>query len=184
MTYVEGFVLAVPADRNAVFFADRLSSWAQATNFRRPRPRLWALFNRRYFEVSVAPILGWVEFAKGWYGQEQTYEGEWWRWMGSESHTSLGPIGSRATLAFHVTFPLDAEPAPAVTVKLDGAIIDHFVPKQAEVERSYVVASRTGAPDELVISVDHVVNFARLHRSGDTRDLGMQIHYILWKPAP
>jgi hypothetical protein len=35
-----------------------------------------------------------------------------------------------------------------------------------------------------VISVDHVVNFARLHRSGDARDLGMQIHYILWKAAP
>lgn len=175
---------AAPPDRNAVFVADGLSSWAQATNFRRPRPRLWALFNRRYFDVSVAPITGWINFDNGWYMEERTYEGEWWRWMGRESHISLGPIGSRARLAFRVTFPIEAEPAPAVTVKLDGAIIDRFVPKQAEVERWYVVASRSRAPDELVFSVDHAVNFARLRGSGDPRDLGMQIHYILWKAEP
>jgi len=56
-----------------------------------------------------------------------------------------------------------------------------FVPDKTKVERSYVVSSRTGAPDDLTLSVDHAVNFSRLHRSSDPRDLGLALHRILWK---
>jgi len=49
------------------------------------------------------------------------------------------------------------------------------------VERSYVVVSRNGVPDDLMLSVDHAVNFSRLHRSNDPRDLGLALHRILWK---
>jgi hypothetical protein len=167
-----------PAERNAVFVADHPSSWAQAVNFRRPRRRLWALFNRRYFEASVIPIIGWIKFGAGWYGDEQGDEGDHWRWMGREGHLLLGPLGHRARLGFTVTFPLDAEPAPTVTVMLDGNVVDRFVPKSADVERSYLVSSRSNAPDELVLSVDHS---SRAHPGGDPRDLGMQLHRVLWK---
>jgi hypothetical protein len=172
---------SAPAERNAVFVADRPSSWAQAVNFRRPRKRLWALFNRRDFEASVIPIIGWVKFGAGWYGDEEGAEGDHWRWMGREGHLLLGPLGHRAQLGFAVTLPLDAEPAPTVTVMLDGNVVDRFVPKSADVERTYVVSSRSGAPDELVLSVDHAVNPAHIHPGGDPRELGMQLHRILWK---
>jgi len=168
-------------DRNAVFVADRASSLAQATNFRRTRSHLWALFNRRYFEASVVPIAGWIKFGDGWYGDEEGDSGDHWRWMGSAGHMQLAPLGHRARLGLTMSFPLEAEPAPAVTVMLDGAVIDRFVPDKAKVERSYVVSSRTGAPDDLTLSVDHAVNFSRLHRGSDPRDLGLALHRILWK---
>jgi hypothetical protein len=174
----------IHAEMNAVYAADRPSSSAQAVNFRRPRPRLWALFNRRYFEASVLPMSGWIKFGAGWYGEEQGDEGERWRWMGPESRTLLEPLAHRAQLGFRVTFPLQAEPPPTLTVTLDGRVVDRFVPKHADVERLYVVDSRSGAPDELVLSVDHAMNLSRMHRGADARDLGMQLHRILWKSAP
>jgi len=172
------------AEKNAVYAADRPSSLAQAVNFRRVHKPLWALFNRRYFEASVMPMSGWIKFGAGWYSEEQGDDGERWHWMGAESHTLLEPLAHRAQLGFNVTFPLEGEPPPAVTVMLDGRVVDRFVPKQANVERLYAVDSRSGAPDELVIAVDHVMNLSRAHRGGDPRDLGMQLHRILWKAAP
>jgi hypothetical protein len=172
------------SEKNAVYAADRPSSVAQAVNFRRLHKPLWALFNRRYFEASVMPMSGWIKFGAGWYSEERGDDGERWRWMGAASHTTLEPLAHRAQLGFNVTFPLEAEPPPTVTVLLDGRVVDRFVPKFANVERLYVVDSRSGAPDELVLSVDHVMNLSRTHPGGDPRDLGMQLHRILWKATP
>jgi hypothetical protein len=172
------------AEKNAVYVADRPSSSAQAVNFRRSHNRLWALFNRRYFEASVLPMSGWIKFGAGWYGEEHGDEGERWRWMGAASKTLLEPLAHRAQLGFRVTFPLRGEPTPNVTVTLDGRVVDRFVPNHADIERSYVVDSRSGAPDELVLSVDHVMNLSRSHTGSDSRDLGMQLHRILWKAVP
>jgi hypothetical protein len=174
----------VHAETNAVYTADRPSFSAQAVNFRRSHQRLWALFNRRYFETSVLPLVGWIKFGGGWYGEEQGDDGTRWRWMAAESHTLLEPLAHRAQLGFRVTFPLQGEPPPNVTVMLDGRVIDRFVPQRADVERLYVVDSRSGPPDELVLSVDHVMNLSRAHRGSDPRDLGIQLHRILWKAAP
>jgi len=174
----------VHAEKNVVYAADRPNSSAQAINFIRPRKRLWALFNRRYFEASVLPMTGWIKFGAGWYGEEQGDEGERWRWMGKESRTLLEPLAHRAQLGFRATFPLQGEPPPAVTVMLDGRVVDRFVPKHADVDRLYVVDSRGGVPDELVVSVDHVMNLSRSHTGSDPRDLGMQLHRILWKATP
>jgi hypothetical protein len=173
-----------PAENHAVYAADAPNSSAQeAVNFHRPRKRLWALFNRRYFEASVVPMSGWIKFGPGWYGQEQDDEGEQWRWMTAEGRTLLEPLAHRAQLGFSVTFP-QGEPPPALTVTFDGRVIDRLVPKSTDVHRLYVVDSRSGAPDELVLSVDHVMNLSRSHKGSDSRDLGMQLHRILWKAAP
>ncbi|HEV7574203.1 MAG TPA: hypothetical protein VGQ21_22115 [Thermoanaerobaculia bacterium] len=174
----------VHAEKNAVFVADRPNVLAQAVNFRRSHNRLWALFNRRYFEASVLPMSGWIKFGAGWYGEEQGADGEQWRWMAAESRTLLEPLAHRAQLGFRVTFPLQGEPPPNVTVTFDGRVVDRFVPKHADVERLYVVDSRSSAPDELVLSVDHVMNLSRSHKGSDPRDLGMQLHRVLWKSAP
>ena len=170
-----------PAERNAYFVTDVLSQSTQAVNFRRPHERLWALFNQRYFEASVQPITGWIRFGPGWYVEEQGAEGERWRWMGKESHTSFEALALPRVVGFAATFPLDGEPPPHVTVTFDGSVIDRFVPQKKDVERRYAVQSRSGAPDELVISVDQAINPARAHQSGDSRDLGMQLHNLTWK---
>jgi hypothetical protein len=171
----------VPAAENAYLVADRLSTSSQAINFRRGRTRLWALFNQRYFEASVLPITGWIKFGPGWYRDEEGAEGELWRWMGKESHTLLEGLGNETLLGFAATFPLDGEPVPTVTITFDGKVIDRFMPRSKNVERSYVVQSRRGVPDELVMSVDQAINPARMHHGNDTRDLGLQLHRLIWK---
>jgi hypothetical protein len=177
--------LTAGAEKNAVYAADSPNSSAPAAvNFQRVHKPLWALFNRRYFEASVLPITGWIKFGAGWYREEVGAKGVHWRWMGGESHTLLEPLAHRAQLGFRVTSPLRSEPPPTVTVMLDGRVIDRFVPNDADADRLYVVDSVGGAPDELVLSVDHVTNLARTHRGADARDLGIQLHRILWKAAP
>ena len=101
--------------------------------------------------------------------------------MGRESHTTLGPLGRRALLGFSATIPLDSEPAPTVTIMFGGEVIDRFVPKRRDVERSYIVQSRSGAAEELVILVDQAINPARMHHGADTRDLALQLHVLTWK---
>jgi hypothetical protein len=170
-----------PAETNVYLVSDHPGTFGQSINFRRPRKRLWALFNRRYFEASVVPMSGWVRFGAGWYGEEQGAEGEQWRWMGKESHILLAPLRSRALLGFTATFPLDSEPAPMVTITFDGSVIDRFVPKKRDVQRSYIVMSGSGRPDELVISVDQAINPARMHVGNDARDLALQLRLVTWK---
>jgi hypothetical protein len=170
-----------PLQSGAFVVSDALSRRGQAVNFKRTRRRLWALFNQRYFEASVTPAAGWIKFGAGWYGEEEDAEGKAWRWMGRESRTLLGPVGSHAFLGVSATLPLDFEPAPTVTIALDGRVIDRFVASRRDVNVSYVVEPRGGLPDELVISVDRSVNLARLHRGADTRDLGLQLHSVTWK---
>lgn len=173
-----------PNEKNAVYVVDGASPLTQGVSFSRRHRPLWAVFNRRYFEASVLPIAGWIRFGAGWFGDEQNGDGDHWRWMGRESHTLLGPVGSRAQLGFTVAFPLDSEPTPTLTVMLDGKIVDRFVPKKADVERLYLVASRSDVPDELVLSVDQSFRPAQGHSGGDPRDLGLALHHITWKAAP
>ena len=170
-----------PAERNAYFVTDVPSQSPDAVNFRRPHTRLWSLFNERYFESSIQPITGWIRFGPGWYVPEQGGNGEAWRWMAKESHTFVEGLAAPAAVGFSATFPLEGEPAPHVTVMFDGKLIDQFVPQKKDVERHYAVQSRGGAPDELVIAVDQAINPARAHQSGDSRDLGMQLHNLTWK---
>jgi hypothetical protein len=168
-------------DPNGYIVSDAPSRMVLAVNFQRPHRRLWALFNQRYFETSVVPAEGWIRFGAGWYGEEQSAGGAWWRWMGRESHTLLGPLRRPALLGISATFLLDFGSKPVVTIGFDGHVIDRFVPEHSDVQRFYRIPSRTGAPDELVISVDKPVNLARIHRGSDPRDLGLQLHLLTWK---
>ncbi len=165
----------------AYVVSDAPSRLASAVNFQRPHRRLWALFNQRYFETSVVPATGWIKFGDGWYNEEDNGQGGWWRWMRGESHTLLGPLGRPAQLAVTVAYPDELEPAPAVVIALDGNVIDRFVAPRGNIKHMYAVQSRSGAPDELVISVDRTVNLLRSHRGPDPRDLGLRLLALTWK---
>jgi hypothetical protein len=80
-----------------------------------------------------------------------------------------------------LAYPDELEPAPAVVIRLDGTVIDRFVVPRGTAERSYAVASRSGASDELVIFVDRTVNPLRSHRGPDPRDLGLRLLSLTWK---
>jgi hypothetical protein len=179
---------AVPEEPNAVYLADRESRAPRAVTFRRPRSHLWALFNQRYFESSVVPVAGgpdWkrgkVDFAEGWYPEEIDKTRRPFRWMGSRGRILLEPLRQRGELSLQFFAPIDAESAPEVTMVINTIVVDRFRPTEPDFHRAYPLDSRGGAPIEVVISVDHAVNPARMGRGGDTRDLGLRVSGVVWR---
>jgi len=175
-------------DPGAVYIADGVNASPRAVNFRRPHRRLWGLFHRRYFEACAVPILGgqqWrpgkIQYAEGWHDAERGADGRPFRWMGERSRTLLESLPQRGRLSADLYAPLDAEPAPAVTITFNGTVLERFRPAAAEFHRAYELDSRPGVPGELVISVDRVVNQARMGLGGDARDLGLRVTGLSWK---
>ncbi|HKO55078.1 MAG TPA: hypothetical protein VJ276_04320 [Thermoanaerobaculia bacterium] len=167
--------------RDAWLLTVGASASADAVNFRRPHGRLWNINHHGYFETSVQPLADRAQFVDGWYGEEST-EDHVWRWMSGRSTTRLPPVHGNGQLTMKFYVPLDALPRPPrVTVSFNGAIVDTFVASKSDVTRTYALASRDGAPNELRIETDGVVNPARLGRNGDTRDLGLQLRGLTWK---
>jgi hypothetical protein len=179
---------AVPEEPNAVFLADSEHGAPRAINFRRTHRRLWGLFDRRYFECAVVPVMGgphWIpgriDFADGWYTPELDEKGRPFRWMGLRSVTRLQSLGQKGELSMQFYAPLDAEPAPEVTVVFDDTVVERFRPTDSHFRRTYQLPSRAGAPGALVITVDRAVNPFRLGKGDDKRDLGLRVSGMSWK---
>ena len=150
--------------------------------FTRPHDRLWRIVRQRYFEASVLPAWDLVRFGRGWHDAEGDGANNW-RWMTKSSDTLLPPAGPRGKLTLHFYVPLDTLPPPTVDVRVNGATIDHFVAAQPEMEKSWIVAGRTGAANELRITSSDAVVPARAHPGGDTRELALKLTSITWQPA-
>jgi hypothetical protein len=154
------------------------SNVAGAENFIRPRGRLWDLVRRRYFEVSARPVGERVDFGAGWYDEEGAGE-EVWRWMAAQSTAELPPIrgDARLTLTFYV--PLDVLAAPPhVTIRVNGAVVDHFAATSPLLEREIVVRSRPDGPNDLRIGTDRVAV-----TPSDGRTLGLRLNALGWQPT-
>lgn len=166
---------------NAWLLTVGTSGSTDAINFVRKRGHLWNIDHHGYFEASVQPLADRAQFVEGWYGEESVEEHAW-RWMSGRSLTKLPALRGNGQLALALYVPLDALPkAPTVTVTFNGAVIDTFVASKSEMARSYSLASRDGAPNELRIETDGVVNPARMGKGGDSRDLGLQLRGLTWK---
>lgn len=170
----------VPLRANAYFVVDRDSFDARAVRIRRPRlPHLIALYNR-YYDVTIAPIAARSRFADGWYGEES--DGlTTWRWMGKRGRIVLEPTGKKTRVSFSMYAPLDAVPAPNVTILVDGTVIDRFVATTSYFDRHYDLPARTGKAFDFVIEVDPTIEPSRLGR-GDQRELGLQLRSLSWQP--
>jgi hypothetical protein len=101
--------------------------------------------------------------------------------MGGRSRTLLEPLPRRGQLSAELYAPLDAEPVPTVTIVFNGIVLERFRPATPDFRRQYELDSRPGAPGELVISVDRVVNQVRMGTGGDARDLGLRVTGLSWK---
>jgi hypothetical protein len=177
-----------PEEPGAVYFADRMFDSPHALNFVRPRRHLFALFHHRYFETCVVPVTGGpraapgkVEFVDGWYAQEADERGRPFRWMGGRSRLLLQALPQTAELTLQFYAPIDAEPPPNISIVFNSKEIDRFHVAQATFARTYNLDCRTAAPCELVISVDGVVNPARLIKGADARDLGLRVGGVTWQ---
>ena len=68
---------------------------------------------------------------------------------------------------------------PAITVKLNGRVVERFRSTAAYLERDYrVMPGPRGLPNVLELSIEHTVTAA-----GDGRELGLRLRFLGWGPA-
>ena len=72
---------------------------------------------------------------------------------------------------------------PAIEIRLNGAVIDRFVCSTPSTSKSWIVPARPDAWNELVISMDKVLNPAKEGITPDARDLGLNLTSYSWGPA-
>jgi hypothetical protein len=157
---------------------DRRTIQPHALYFRYPHGRLAQVARDFYFDVSVIPMNAMIRFADGWYQDEWDESRDHaWRWMRKSSTTLLPPIGSQGVLRLVFHLPLDALPRPMkIIVMWNGALIEQTVSDQLDNDRRYLLASRTGVPNELRILVDQTAR-----ANGDPRELGLELLAVSWE---
>jgi hypothetical protein len=143
---------------------------------------LWKIVRRRNFEASVIRLATVVDFGTGWYAMEGSGSAIF-RWMGRESHASLPPLPGSGTLSMRLFVPIDTIPPPTIEVWLNEVLLERFVGSSATIEKSWTVASRRDAPNDLRIATSGVAVPARVRESSDTRELGLRMDGISWMPA-
>jgi len=140
---------------------------------RNRKGRLATFVRQHYFEVTVMRAADAAVFHDGWYGEENDGAVAW-RWMSGRASMLLPPAGPRARLSMRFHIPEDAK--PTLTLQLNGRVVDRFVCGPDEIEKSWDVDGRADAPNELVLSIDHVVK----PPGGDPRQLGLQLLGYSW----
>ena len=103
--------------------------------------------------------------------------------MGARSRTLVPALAGGGELTMHFYFPLDAGLHPTVRIFFNGAPIDQFAATRADVDWKRVLPSRASGTNELVIEVSETINPAQRHLGGDTRNLGLRLSGLTWKPA-
>jgi len=163
-----------------VFVVEGATATNSATILTRPRGRTVHVVRDRYFEVSILRLQQLITFEEGWYDPEGSGTAAW-RWMGKRGRVILPPISGRASLGLRMYVPLDVlHVAPNVDIRFNGVKLETVHPSDANIERTYNVTARAGAPNELVIETDRVVNPAKAHIANDARDLGVRVSDIEW----
>lgn len=159
------------------------TSVADGHNFDRQHGSLYDIARRRYFEVATLPLSDFGSFGSGWYPEEG--EGaQRWRWMGHRSEMLLPPIAGKARLTLNFDLPTELAPRhPNVDVYVNGQLVDRIVCTTVSVTRTVVVPSRGDAWNQLVISMDKVLNPAKEGILPDDRDLGLELTSYGWQPT-
>ncbi len=153
-------------------------------NFVRPHNALWKIIRRRNFETSLSRVSNIIGFGEGWYSQEGAGN-DAFHWMAKESFAKLPPFPGKGRLSLRAYVPLDSiQPAPAIEIYMNGALLDRVVASQAEFDRTFVVESRVDAANELRIVTSATMNPSRQGKSLDTRELGLRVNALRWTPLP
>jgi hypothetical protein len=147
------------------------------TLFTRDRDRLWNIARRHYFEVVLRPLSNAGQFGAGWYPPEQQGMDEW-RWMSSSSVTTLPPAQNQTVLRLNFAIPGElVSKQPAITVMLNGKMLERFRATGADISRDYHVTPLDG-PNVMQLSTDQTSKDATTGR-----DLGLRVRFISWGPG-
>lgn len=165
------------------FIAEGSSGAIGGHNFVRDRGHLFNIARQRYFEVSIVPMTDVLRFGEGWYGGESVGLASW-RWMSGRSETLLPPLAGTARLTLGFDIPMELAPRnPVIEIRVNGALVDRFVCATPSMTKSWVVPARADAWNQLVISMDKVLNPAKEGITPDARDLGLDLTSYSWGPA-
>jgi Dolichyl-phosphate-mannose-protein mannosyltransferase len=166
-------------DRPSWLLAEITETRPDGLLFRRERGNLWNIARRHYFEIKLQPLREQPRFLSGWYSPEGMGSDEW-RWMRGHSVTLLPPAAGRTMLRVDFGVPVEVMTRnPAITVKLNGRVIDQFHSTAAYLERDYrVMPGPRGLPNVLELSIERTVTAA-----GDGRELGLRLRFLGWGPA-
>ena len=173
-----------PVGAGGWFVTEGLASAEGTHPFVRNRERLYDIARHRYFEVSVLPAAsGLIRFGTGWY-EPETFGTTVLRWMAGRSETWLPPVQGNARLAIGFDLPTELVPRkPVIEVRLNGQLIDRFGGTPFGNRRQWVVPSRPDGWNELVITMDKVLNPAKEGITPDARDLGLNLTSYSWGPV-
>ena len=165
--------------RPAWLLAEITETKAEGLLFRRERGHLWNIARRHYFEIKLAPLRDRPRYLSGWYSAEGMGMDEW-RWMSRHSVMLLPPGRGRTLLRMHLGVPAEVMPRnPAITVRLNGRVVDRFHTTAGYLERDYrVTAAPRGLPNVLELSIEHSVTPV-----DDGRELGLRMRFLGWGPA-
>jgi hypothetical protein len=168
-----------PADRQSWLLAEITETRPDGLVFRRERGNLWNIARRHYFEIKLQPLREQPRFVSGWYSPEGMGADEW-RWMRGHSVTLLPPAVGRTMLRLDFGVPSEVMTRnPAITIRLNGRVVDRFNTTEGYLERDYrVMPGPPGLPNVLELSVEHTIAAA-----GDARELGLRLRFLGWGPA-
>jgi len=171
--------MPLTSDQSPWLLAEITETKPEGFVFRRERGNLWNIARRHYFEIKLQPMREQPRFLSGWYSPEGTRVDEW-RWMRRHSVTLLPPANGRTLLRIQAGVPAEVIAAsPAITIKLNGRVVDQFRTTSGDVERDYrVTPAPGGLPNVLELAIERTVT-----PPADGRELGLRVRFLGWGPA-
>ncbi len=134
----------------------------------------------RYLLVAFGRWKRQPEFSGGWFGEE-TEGTEFFRWMGRRGEIRFPPsVDVRSILLTVVTTPKSFPRPPVVAVAWNGSVCA----RRPLVDPRTLMSCRILPPGSpggvLVLSSDETFNPKRSGRSGDDRDLSLELRALRW----
>lgn len=147
--------------------------------FHRERGRLWNLARRHYFDVGLMPVRSPPQFISGWYPPEREGPLER-RSMSFHSVTRLPPSTGDTVLRIQFRVPAAVlAKHVAVTIVLNGKILDRIALQHEEYDREYHVAlGPASGANRMELSIDRTPGGAP-----DASEVGMLVTCLSFGPA-
>jgi hypothetical protein len=145
------------------------------------------LFDKKLKVVPPPPDTPEVIYEDGWYDQEVNPDSylKQWRWSKKEGRCVIDNPHRDALLCIKGGVNLEAVPNQKVIFKINDTVLDEFVPKESNFEKSYNIKKEMlGDKEDFILSISTDKTFipAKVKlTSTDQRELGVQISFIYFR---
>ncbi len=142
---------------------------------------------RKKLRVALSPLTPAVLYMDGWYEPERDSAASFRerRWTGREARCLIDNPGRDSYLVIRGSVDREAVPGQEITIRIDGTVLERFVPEGDEFEKSYTIQKDVLGEKKdffLSLSVDRTfVPAVVLPGSEDTRELGILVDFLYFK---